>query len=278
MDQTDREELGREPEAGAPGSGPIGAPAGGRTGLRDGGPAAAPAGPGPEPRRASSLTADFADFFSGIFIAPTRTLREVVHRPAPPLGAAVLAYLVAALIVDLSGAATWREAIRGFFEAFSAAGVWSGGVPDVGTGSLLAAAVLSGFILRLVLLVLKTGFLAVAAAMVGGRGDPARLFACLALTYLPALATVPVNLATGAQDSVALGLGAVVGLAVLTWRVVLDVIALRETLGLDTSKAVLVALAPAGLALAVFLILLLVWTSAFFWAVGLGLPGTLVVI
>jgi len=259
MAPDDRQFLDSPGEAPAPAGGPAGGPTGGPTDGR---------------HRRPNLAGDFADFFSGIFVAPTRTLRDVVGRPAPPFGAVLLAYLLAGLIVDLSGAAAWKEVVRGLLTGLGESGVLAGGVPDVPTGGLVAAGALTGLVARPFLLAVKTGFLAVVASLLGGRGDVSRLFACLALTYLPALAVVPLNLAFGSQGALGSGLATLVGLGVVVWRLVLDILALRAAFGLETSKAVLVALAPTLALLAAAIILSLVWAGAIAWTVvGLYPPA-----
>ncbi len=223
-----------------------------------------PAAPAP------SLFSDFVDLACGMFAAPARTLRELAQRPRAPFGAILLAYFIVVLINALAGAASARTGWQNLLELFRQLG--SGAGPGVGSpagaavapqsGGMVLAIVAVSLLAAPVGLFIKTGILGLSTALLGGQRPPARLLAAFALTYLPTLAVVPFTLLALGRPNQAL-VGTVVGLGVLVWRLILDIIAIREVGGLDIGRAVAAAIVPLVALFVVALLIVLFWLTGF---------------
>jgi hypothetical protein len=213
-----------------------------------------PVSGGPEPEGRSFL-ADLAELVYGIFFSPVETLREVASRPRSPLAATFTAYLVVVFTGGLASGGVWVQTMGRLGQA--------GGMPapaGAGLGVALALA-LASVLIGPILLFVKTGVLGLVSALLGGSGDPRRLLAALSLTYVPAVVTVPFGLLS--SGSPALGaLSALLTIAVLVWRLALDIIALREVHHFGTGRAVAAALVPpAALVLAGVVFFMIVFTT-----------------
>jgi hypothetical protein len=230
--------------------------------------------------RTPSFMTDFVEIFYGIFFSPSATLRAVAARPRPPLRVALFGLTLVAALNGLAGATTARGFWQDFMAAVTESGSSSsglGGVPDLPIGG--------GFILLTVLiavtwgpvgLFLKTGALSLMSSFFGGRGQPSRLFTLLGLTYLPALVTVPVILITAGRPTLS-WLGTGLSVAIMIWRLVLDIIAIREVHAFSTGRAVGVALVPLGVSAALLFSVIIALIALFASIIGpliqSGLPG-----
>jgi len=246
-----------------------------RVDTNDGeGPGVSGTGPGP------AFFADFIELVYGVFFSPVTTLRAVAQRPRPPFGVALFAFILVAAINGLASAATARGSWQSLLDTFSQTDGLPGGL---GAGSDLAFG--GGFVLLIVCtavlwgpigLFFKAGALNLMSSFLGGRGEPSRLFALLGLTYLPALAAVPVVLISAGYPGLR-GLATALGLGILVWRLILDIIAIREVHGFGTGKAVGAALIPLG-TFVVLLVLVAAVSIGFFASLlgpllQSGLPG-----
>ncbi len=228
--------------------------------------------------------ADFVDLIYGVFFSPTRTLREFAGRERSPMGVALFAFFLAALINGLANLATARtvlgEFLRGFSEAFGGVGGLGGsaaGAPAFTPGAgFIVASLLLGLAWAPIGLFFKAGALSLTGSFLGGKGQPSRLYAAFALTFVPSIAGVPFALLFGGRSDLTL-ISTIVSLAILVWRLVLDIIALREVNGFDTGRAVAAALVPLGVLLFVAIAAVLIWLAAFASLLGpllnSGLPG-----
>jgi hypothetical protein len=200
---------------------------------------------------------DFVELVYGLFFAPTATLRSVARRASPPLGVGLFAYLVVAFINGLAAGGSMTQAMRRIGADLAPAigavppGLLPGGDALAGSGFLVTMA-LAAVLLGPVLLFIKTAVLGLTSSFLGGRGDGRRLLAAFGLTYLPALVAVPVNLLIAGRPGFG-ALATLLTLAILAWRLVLDIIAIREVHALGTGRAAAAALIPlgAGLVLAI---------------------------
>ena len=126
------------------------------------------------------------------------------------------------------------------------------------------------------LLFVKAGVLGLTSSLFGGRGDGRRLLAALGLTYTPALVAVPVNLLLAGRPGVGV-LAGLLTLAILVWRLVLDIIAIREVHALSTGRAAAAALVPLGVGVALVTIVFLMSMGLILSILGpifqSGLPG-----
>ncbi len=225
---------------------------------------------------APSFFSDFVDLVYGIFFSPVKTLRDLATRARAPFGASLLAFLVVVLISCLAGAAASRTAWQSFFEgllgALQAGGLGgaagslggaSGSIPGAApAGGLILAMVVIGLLWGPVGLFFKTGALSLMSSFLGGRGQPSRLFAAFGITYLPSLVGVPFTLLLAGRPGLAT-LGTVISLAILIWRLALDIIAIREVGGLDLGRAVAAALVPIGAILVLALLVVMLWFIGF---------------
>ena len=201
---------------------------------------------------------DFVDLVYGIFVSPVKTLREVVSRPRAPLGPALFAYFLAAFINALGGLAevraAWPSFLSGFLSAFeSGAGAGTGSLGHLSPSAALPAPSVGAFLLIVLFIGLpwgavglffKTGALSLMGSLFGARERPSsRLLPAFAVTYVPSLVGVPFALLSGAGSNLGV-LGLFVTGGILIWRLVLDILALREWGGLDSGRAVAAALTP----------------------------------
>jgi hypothetical protein len=113
-----------------------------------------------------------------------------------------------------------------------------------------------------VTLFFKAGALNLMGVFFGGRGDGRKLFAAFGLTYAPTLVSVQLGLLFGNRPSLS-GLALAFTVGIMVWRLILDIIAIREVHGLDTGRAAGAALVPLGVFLALAIILGAVWVSIF---------------
>ncbi|MEW6031961.1 MAG: Yip1 family protein [Bacillota bacterium] len=250
-----------------------------RTGPGDEGPRMTdPTPPGDEGPR--PFFSDFVELVYGVFFTPVQTLRDVARRAAPPIGAGLLAYVLAAGINGLAAGGSVAQALRSMATEFSGApGGPVGAVPAAVPGGAVTLALIGGFAALFfgwVGLFLKAGVLSLVSSLLGGRGDPRALLAALGLTYLPVLVAAPAALVFGGRPVLG-ALSSLVALGVLLWRLVLDIIAIREVSGLTTGLAVAAALLPVGVALIlaiafiVFIMVIVFGMASPF--IGSGLPG-----
>jgi len=218
----------------------------------------------PAPPQPPPFFTDFIELLYGIIAAPVATLRNVAQRPRPPIGPSLLIYLVVILVNVLAGGASLLQVWRGFLEGFAQT---SGGLPvpiealPSGVGLVLGMAFFA-LLWAPVTLFFKAGALNLMGVFFGGRGDGRKLFAAFGLTYAPTLVSVPLGLLLGNRPSLS-GLALAFTLGILVWRLILDIIAIREVHGLDTGRAVGAALVPLGVVLGLVVIIGAVWLSLF---------------
>ena len=232
-------------------------------GPNDGGPGGSgPSAPGAPGGGAASepqpgFFTDFVDLVYGIFVSPVKTLREVVSGPRAPVGPALFAYFLAAFINALGGLAelraAWPSFLSGFLSAFeSGAGAAAGSLGRLSPSAVPAPSVGASLLVVLFIvlpwgavgLFFKTGALSLMGSLFGARERPAsRLLPAFAVTYLPSLVGVPFALLSGAGSNLG-ALGLFVTAGILIWRLVLDILALREWGGLESGRAVAAALTP----------------------------------
>lgn len=242
-----------------------------------------PGQPGqPQPSEHPSFFSDFVDLVYGIFFSPVKTLREAAARARAPFGASLFAFLLVVLINGLAGAATARTVWQGFFEGFigtlraGGLGGAAGAVPSAAPSGIILVMVAIGLLWGPIGLFFKTGALSLMSSFLGGRGQPSRLFAAFGLTYVPSLVGIPFTLVLGGRPGLA-ALGAVIGLAILVWRLILDIVAIREVNGFDTGRAVAAALVPLGALVVLALLVVMLWLIGFAAILGpllqSGIPG-----
>ncbi len=209
---------------------------------------------GPEPER-RSLFADFAELVYGIFFSPVKTLKEVASRPRSPLPATFTAYLAVAFTGGLAGGGVWVQTMREL-------GQTAGMPPVAGAGlGVAVASALAAVLIGPIGLFIKTGVLGLVSSLLGGTGEPRRLLAALSLTYVPSVVTVPFSLLASAGPALG-ALSAFATIGVLVWRLVLDIIAIREVHGFGTGRAVAAALLPlAAVVLAAVVFFVIVFTT-----------------
>jgi hypothetical protein len=218
-----------------------------------------PASPQPPP-----FFTDFIELLYGIIATPVATLRNVAQRPRPPIGPSLLIYLVVIFVNVLAGGASLLQVWRAFLEGFAQN---AGGLPvpidamPSGVGLVLGVAFFA-LLWAPVSLFFKTGALNLMGVFFGGRGDGRKLLAAFGLTYAPTLVSVPVGLLLGNRPSLS-GLAVAVTLGILVWRLILDIIAIREVHGLDTGRAAGAALVPLGVFLGLAVIFGAAWVSIF---------------
>ncbi len=236
--------------------------------------AGAPATGTPSP---PSFFADFLELVYGVFFSPVATLRAAVRRPVAPFGASLLGFELAVLINCLAGLATARTVIREFLAAMAqAAGTQV--VTDFGSfpAGFVAVVVVAALLLNPITLFFKAGALGLMSSFLGGRGDASRLYAAFGLTYLPSVVAVPVSLLTSARSDLG-SLGLALTLGILVWRLVLDIIAIREVYDFGTGKAVAAALLPLGVPILLFIVLVIIWLMTAAALIGpmlnSGVPG-----
>lgn len=206
---------------------------------------------------------DFIDLVYGILFAPTATLRDLAQRPRSPLGVTLAIYLVVIFINGLASGGILARQLAAMSSQLGP-GAWPGGA-SLGTGFVFTA-LIAGLMVGPVGLFLKAGALSLTAALFGGRGEGRRLLAAFALTFTPVLVTVPVALLIGGNPGMA-ALANIVTVGVLIWRLVLDIIAIREVYGFDSGRAAATALVPLGALLLVGIV--------FFFVVAVGMAGML---
>lgn len=245
----DRDQTTPDGEALRPGDGALG-------------PVGAPEPAAPRP----TFFGDFAELVSGIFISPVATLRVVATRVPAPFGASILAYFAVALISALGASVSLSRVVARTFSELGAA------TPPA--SAITFGIVLGALVLGPIGLFFKAGALGLSAGFFGGRGDGRRLLPAFALTYAPALLNTPVGLLVGTSLD---NLATVLSLAILVWRLVLDVIAIREVYSVSTGRAAAAALVPLGVLVLAFIAFLVVWLITFMTMVGPlvphGLPG-----
>ncbi|BBB91213.1 MAG TPA: Yip1 family protein [Methylomusa anaerophila] len=97
----------------------------------------------------------------------------------------------------------------------------------------------------LVFWVLSAAVLSFIAELYGGQGTVLGLFAALGFSHLPRIAIIPAWVFVAIMPPVTRPvLMGIIGLAVVTWTLALNVAALRGAYGLSGAKAVLVLLTP----------------------------------
>lgn len=221
----------------------------------------------PEP--AAGFFSDFVDLVYGVFFSPVETLRKVASRPVSPTGAALLGFLVVAFINGLASggnaARALQEAVKGLGGA--AGSPFAGPTTAPPNATFVALTAMGAVLLAPIGLFFKAGALSLVSAFLGGRGDARRLFACFSLTYLPSLAGIPFALLLGRRPGSGLLL-TLIGLGILAWRLVLDIIAIREVHSLGAGSAVAAALIPLGVFAAVIVLVVALWLGVFMSALG----------
>jgi len=189
----------------------------------------------------------------GVLFEPVRTFRRIA--PAPPLGKITLLF---SLVKVLTAAVLWLS-----WNSSSGLAFW--GLPGGGRGpaglvrSLAPLAALAALVYEYLKWFVYSGILYLLAELAGGRGKSAGVLAATGLASLPALPALPLQvliLVMGGSGALSGPLGILIWLAVITWGAVLVILGIRETQGLSTGRAVLVALAPPVTAVALMILLL----------------------
>lgn len=194
----------------------------------------------------------FFDAIVGVIVQPVRALRQIaLARPWPQ----ALALSIGLAVLQGLASLTFS---RPDLDASMV------GSPAMGTGAaefletVTAPAVLFGsaLVITPLALILETGVLYLIGRLLGGRGHFSGLLSTFAFASVPLLIMAPVTAVMNLGGSV-LGIGLIQGLlgtAAGIWVLVLQVLAIRESLTLSTGRAIAVLLIP----LAVFLLLVCV--------------------
>ena len=237
-------------------------------------------GPPGHERPALTFFSDFVELVYGILFNPAATLRSVARRALPPIGVGLSAYLVTAFIGGLATGGSMVQAMRQVGSDLAPVfGVTPPGLPGGAAMTSGSYALIIAFLAVFIgpaLLFVKAGVLGLTSSLFGGRGDGRRLLAALGLTYTPALVAVPVNLLLAGRPGVGV-LAGLLTLAILVWRLVLDIIAIREVHALSTGRAAAAALVPLGVGVALVTIVFLMSMGLILSILGpifqSGLPG-----
>lgn len=181
----------------------------------------------------------------GALFGPVPTFRHVVSRPH--LGRAIVVLVVVAVVGAIVGTITTSRQIgAGMAEAgFSLSGASFG-----------PAVFLIGLVGPFVLWYLQTAVFYLTGVLLGGRGEVMPLLAALAVASMPQVFTAPAALLGTAVHE---AWGVILSFAVGIWTIILDALAVRESLHFSTGRAVATLLLP----LAVFIVLLVVIVVAF---------------
>ncbi|WP_170291899.1 Yip1 family protein [Heliobacterium mobile] len=117
------------------------------------------------------------------------------------------------------------------------------GVANDVFGNIVAGMSLFAVLIGIIMWFVMAGFFNLVGELLGGRGNAKGLLTALGLAYWPSILLAPVNLAgqylPGGKVIQSLGL-----LGVTLWGFVLQVLAIRESLGLSTGRSLLVIFFP----------------------------------
>ncbi|MHB8918410.1 MAG: YIP1 family protein [Desulfocucumaceae bacterium] len=232
---------------------------------------AGPADP-PDPRPSLSPPG-FLELIYGVLFNPAGTFRQIAA--SPPMGKVLLAFstvkVLSALVFLVGGLFSTRSVLDSL-----------PGQPGLDMDGILRAmaplVAFFGLLYEYIKWFVYSGILYLLAEFSGGRGRAAGVLAATGLASVPALLFLPVQLLALVLGGGVMGGGVISGLlifltwiAVLVWGVVLVVIGIRETQGISTGRAVLVAFTPAALSVAVIILLLLLLIIAVAAPIGLFL-------
>ncbi|MGO0123417.1 YIP1 family protein [Desulfothermobacter acidiphilus] len=203
------------------------------------------------------------ELLAGMLFAPLQTIRRAEARRS--FKSALTLYLLVLVLNGLTNLLLMR--------ASSSA---SASLPHA-TVPFLAAFLLLGIPLALMLWLLQASFFYLVGHLMGGRGTPLGVLSVCALVITPQLYLVPLDvllvLARVSEAATSL-VGGLAGLALLVWMAVLLVVGLREEHELATGQAVLLVLVPLlALIFLVFLVAMVVGVVAAVLGLGgLGKP------
>lgn len=219
------------------------------------------AGPADPPDPHPSLRPPgFLELIYGVIFDPAGTFRRIAG--SPPMGKALLAFstvkVLSALVFLVGGLFTTRSMLDSL----------PGHPGQVMDGMLRAMApvvAFFGLLYEYIKWFVYSGTLYLLAGLSGGRGKAAGVLAATGLASLPALLFLPVQMLVLVLGGGVTGGSVISGLlifltwiAVLVWGVVLVVIGIRETQGISTGRAVLVAFTPAALAVLILILLVVI--------------------
>ncbi|MDD2421645.1 MAG: Yip1 family protein [Heliobacteriaceae bacterium] len=172
----------------------------------------------------------FLDYLYHVLFQPSLAFTVAAQNKPLWLAAGVVGVALVAGVVGNAGVA------GEFFRA-------DGGLFSGVAGSLLFILSLSGVVFGVLVWVILAGVYNLAGELCGGRGNATGLFTTMGLAYLPSVFVSPLQVA----GSLLPGGGLLEGFGMFClgiWSIVLQVLAIRQTLLLSTARAVFVFLLP----------------------------------
>ncbi len=164
----------------------------------------------------------FLETIYGVFFSPVAAFEAIAENP--PVGQAVLFFLIVQMLSLINGVAMVREQFPNLLGS-----AFISFLPIM----ILAMALIGWFFNASVLQLL--------AEFLGGKGRGRQLFTALGFTYAPSLFSAPVSLLIGENWPRAANL---LTFALTVWVVVLTVLAVRSVHGLSTGKSIWTVLIP----------------------------------
>ncbi|OAT79753.1 Yip1 family protein [Desulfotomaculum copahuensis] len=206
----------------------------------------------------------FLELVYGVLFDPASTFRRVAA--GPPLGTAVLVFTLVNLISALMSALlAHRLAYRG------PNGMHMAWLMQAATPVLAA----TGLVLQYVKWYVFSALIHLTAGLTGGRGRAAGTLTVVALSVLPSIILVPVDLIlllAGLHGPAVTVVMILLGLLILVWSVVLVVLGLREVHAISTGQSLIAVLLPPLVLLVILFVLLLLAAAGVASLMPLAVP------
>lgn len=165
------------------------------------------------------------NWLSGVLVAPVSTLKKIAE--AKPLGRALLVFVAVSLIgaiVSVHNPQT--QELLGQLMA------------DLGVYLSTSFIIISSLVLALLFFLFSAGVMHFVARLFKGAGSFEGLLSAYAFSVFPQVIGAPLNVLATLASPMGLALSGFLSFALSIWVLVLGVIALRESHGLTSGKAV----------------------------------------